>query len=136
MSGENAEKCLQQVLAYNKIRKYENLLILHTDGGSQYRSNNFQNMLNSAQIRPSHAKNCLENGLSERENGILKNEYLIDYKIKSVKHLNRILSKIKHQANETWPSKTLGYKTPKEYAKWIRDTKVEERPIKTVKEVL
>ncbi len=56
MKGENAEKCLQQVFSYNKKRKYEYLLIIHTDGGGQYRSNNFQNMLSSAQIRPSHAK--------------------------------------------------------------------------------
>lgn len=135
MRGENAEKCLQQVLAYNKIRKYENLLILHTDGGGQYRSQHFQNMLSSAQIRPSHAKNCLENGLSERENGIVKNEYLNDYEIKNVKHLNRVLSKIKHQVNEVWPSKTLGYKTPKEYVTWIRNMNIKERPGKTVKEV-
>lgn len=136
MRGKNAEKCLRQVLTYNKIRKYENSLILHTDAGAQYRSNNFQNMLNSAQIRPSHAKNCLENGLSERENGILKNEYLIDYEIKNVQHLNIILSKIKHQINEVWPSKTLGYKTPKEYATWIRNMNIKERPKKIVKEVL
>jgi len=135
MKGENAEKCLQQVFSYNKKRKYEYLLIIHTDGGGQYRSNNFQNMLSSAQIRPSHAKNCLENGLSERENGIIKNEYLVDYEIKNVKHLNRILNKIKCQANELWPSKTLRYKTPKEYATWTRNMKIEESPIKTVKTV-
>lgn len=135
MEGINAERCLEQVLTYNKIRRYNYLLIMHTDGGSQYRSHNFQNMLCSAQIRPSHAKNCLENGLSERENGIVKNEYLVDYEIKNVQHLNRILSKIKYQANEVWPSKTLGYKTPKEYAKWTRHMKGEERPVKVVKEV-
>lgn len=135
MEGVNAEKCLQQVLSYNKKRKYNYLLIMHTDAGSQYRSHNFQNMLSSAQIRPSHAKNCLENGLSERENGILKNEYLVDYEIRNVKHLNRILSKIKYQANEVWPSKTLGYKTPKEYAEWTRQLNSKDRPIKTVEKV-
>lgn len=135
MEGINAEKCLQQVFSFNKKRKYNYLLIMHTDGGSQYRSHNFQNMLRSAQIRPSHAKNCLENGLSERLNGILKNEYLVDYEIKNVKHLNRILSKIKHQANEVWPSKTLGYKTPKKYAEWVRVLNIKDRPVKTVEKV-
>jgi len=33
---------------------------------------------------PGHAENCLENGLAERINGVTKNEYLIDYNIKSV----------------------------------------------------
>ena len=92
-------------------------------------------MLKSAQVRPSHAKNCFENGLSERENGVIKNEYLVDYEVRNVKHLNAILSKIKHQANEVWPSKTLGYKTPKAYAEWTRQLNSKYRPLKTVKEV-
>jgi len=135
MEGINAEKCLRQVLAYNKQYRYNHLLILHTDGGSQYRSHNFQKMLNRAQIRPSHARNCLENGLSERANGIVKNEYLIDYQVKNENHLNTILKQIKHQVNNIWPSKTLGYKTPKEYAQWIRQVNEAERPVKTVKKV-
>ena len=97
LEGINADKCLLQVFAYNKQRKYKHGLIIHTDGGSQYRSHKFQGMLADAQIQPSQAKNCLENGLSERSNGIVKNEYLVDYEIKSVNHLNRVLSKIKHQ---------------------------------------
>jgi putative transposase len=131
MEGINAEKCLRQVFAYNKQYRYNQLLILHTDGGSQYRSHSFQKMLNRTQIRPSHAGNCFENGLSERANGIVKNEYLIDYQVKNENHLNTILKQIKYQVNHIWPSKTLGYKTPKEYAQWIRDRT--ERPVKYVK---
>lgn len=135
MEGINAEKCLRQVFAYNGQRKYNHLLIIHTDEGSQYRSHEFQRMLREAEIRPSHAKNCLENGLSERANGIVKNEYLVDYDIKNVNHLNNILGKIKHQVNEVWPSKTLGYKTPKKFAQWTREIKTDKRPIKKVKSV-
>ena len=135
MEGINAEKCLRQVFAYNHQRKYNNTLILHTDAGSQYRSHKFQKMLRAAQIRPSHAKSCFENGLSERENGIVKNEYLVDYDVKNVNHLNRILKKIKYQINEVWPSKTLGYKTPKEYSGWIKTLDLSDKPVKTIKEV-
>ena len=133
MEGINAEKCLRQVFAYNKQYRYNQLLILHTDGGSQYRSHNFQKMLNRAQIRPSHAGNCFENGLSERANGIVKNEYLIDYQVKNENHLNTILKQIKYQINHIWPSKTLGYKTPKEYAQCIRDMNKAVRPVKYIK---
>ena len=133
MEGINAEKCLRQVFNYNSKRKYNHLLTLHTDRGSQYRSHKFQSMLMKAQIRPSHAQNCLENGLSERENGIVKNEYLVDYDIKNINHLKRVLNKIKYQMNEVWPSKTLDYRTPKKYAKWIREMNKGERPSKTVK---
>lgn len=135
MEGKNAERCLRQVFIYNKQGKYKHLMILHTDRGSQYRSRKFQKMLKDAQIRPSHAENCLENGLSERENGIIKNEYLVDYEIRNVNHLNNVLRKIKHQANEVWPSKTLGYRTPKDFAQWVRQLKVEDRPMKKIKKV-
>jgi len=133
MEGINAEKCLRQVFRYNGNRKYNHLMIVHTDAGTQYRSNKFQKMIRDAQIRPSQAKSCFENGLSERENGIVKNEYLIDYDIKNVTHLNRVLKKIKHEINEVWPSKTLGYKTPKQYAKMIRELDEKDRPVKKVK---
>lgn len=135
MEGINAEQCLKQVFAYNKQRKYNHLLIMHTDGGSQYRSHKFQRMLRAAQIRPSHAKNCFENGLSERTNGIVKNEYLIDYDIKSLNQLNAVLIKIKHQINEVWPSRVLGYRTPKQFAQWTRELKTSERPLKIIKKV-
>lgn len=135
MEGINAEKCLRQVFFYNQKHCYNHNMILHTDPGSQFRSHNFQKMLRNAQILPSHAGNCLENGLSERANGILKNEYLIDYEVSNEVHLNTILKRIKYQVNEVWPSKTLGYKTPKEYARWTREMKQAERPIKKVKEV-
>ena len=133
MEGINAEKCLRQVFDYNRQGKYDHKLILHTDQGSQYRSHKFQLMLRKAQIRPSHAGNCFENGLSERTNGILKNEYLLDYDIRSVSQLNRVLKKIKYQINEVWPSKTLGYKTPKQFAEWTQEQKEVDRPIRTVK---
>ncbi len=133
MEGVNAEQCLKQVFAYNKQRKYSHMLIMHTDGGSQYRSHKFQRMLTAAQIRPSHAKNCFENGLSERTNGIVKNEYLIDYDIKNLNQLNTVLNKIKQQINEVWPSKVLGYRTPREFAQWTREVKISERPFKEVK---
>lgn len=135
MEGLNAEQCLMKVFLYNKQRKYNYTLIAHTDAGSQYRSHNFQQMLKTAQIHPSHARNCLENGLSERTNGIVKNEYLIDYDIKSLDQLNSVLAKIQYQANEVWPSKALGYRTPKEFAQWIGELKPEDRPIKLIKEV-
>jgi len=135
MEGVNAEKCLRQVFAYNQQTRYNYLLILHTDGGGQYRSHKFQKMLENAKIRPSHAKNCLENGLSERANGIIKNEYLVDYQVKHVSHLNRVLRNIKHQINEVWPSKSLGYKTPGQYAQQVKELTNAQRTVKTITKV-
>ena len=134
MEGVNSEKCLRQIIKYNSQNKYGHKLIIHTDGGGQYRSHNFQNMIRKAEILPSQAKSCFENGLAERVNGIIKNEYLIDYNIKNEKQLNRALKKIQKQNNNKWPSKILGYSTPQQYIKWVGTLKPEERPVKIVKE--
>jgi len=133
MEGVNAEKCLRQVFKYNNQTKYDYNLIIHTDGGGQYRSHKYQSMLRKAKILPSQAKSCFENGLAERVNGIVKNEYLIDYEIRNVKHLNTVLKRIQKESNEIWPSKTLGYKTPKQYAELTREMNDKDRPKKTIK---
>lgn len=133
MEGINAEKCMRQIIKYNRQNKYGHKLIIHTDGGGQYRSHNFQNMIRNAEILPSHAKSCFENGLAERVNGIIKNEYLIDYNIKNEKQLNRALKQIQKQSNNKWPSKTLNYRTPQQYTNWVRELKLKDRPVKLVK---
>ena len=135
MDGLYAEKCLRQVYTYNNQNRYNYKMIIHTDGGGQYRSHKYHNMLRKSEIQPSQAKNCFENGLAERVNGIIKNEYLIDYDIRSVNQLNRVLKNIKEAANNIWPSMRLGYKTPKEYAVWIRQLDVKDRPVKKIKVV-
>lgn len=133
MEGINAEKCMRQIIKYNRQNKYAHKLIIHTDGGGQYRSHNFQNMIRKAEIIPSQAKSCFENGLAERVNGIIKNEYLIDYNIKNEKQLNKALKEIQKQSNNKWPSKTLGYRTPQQYIKWVGELKPEDRPVKLMK---
>jgi hypothetical protein len=133
MEGVNTEKCLRQIFRYNNQTSYDNKLIIHTDGGAQYRSHKYQSILRKAKILPSQAKSCFENGLAERVNGIVKNEYLIDYEIRDVKHLNTVLKRIQKESNEIWPSKTLGYKTPKQYAELTREMNDKDRPKKTIK---
>jgi len=135
MKGINAIKVLRQVFAYNKAKKYNHNMILHTDGGGQYRSDDFQEILKNSQIRPSQAENCFQNGLSERVNGIIKNEYLVDYEINSLSQLNKALKKIKHDINNVWPSKRLGYKTPKQFAKEARATKKKDKVVIKIKNV-
>ena len=135
MQGINAVKVLRQVFTYNKKRKYNHKMILHTDGGGQYRSDDFQTMLRDSQIRPSQAENCFQNGLSERVNGIIKNEYLVDYQINNLSQLSKALKKIKHDINNVWPSKRLGYKTPKQFAEEARVTKKKDKEVITIKTV-
>lgn len=135
MLGINAEKCLRQVLAYSEQKKFNNKMIIHTDGGGQYRSDAFQMMLRKAEIIPSHAKNCLENGLSERINGIVKNEYLNDYSIKNLPQLNKVLKQIANKNNMEWPKEKLGWRTPVDFNKWTQGLTENGRPVFKVKKV-
>jgi transposase InsO family protein len=133
MQGIHAERCLRQVLKYNNKKTYKGKLIVHTDGGGQYRSDAYQLILRKAEILPSQAKSCLENGLAERFNGIIKNDYLIDFNIKSEKQLNRILKQIQKDHNQKWPSSKLGWKTPCQYAEWVKKIPLKQRPVIKVK---
>ena len=135
MQGVHAEKCLRQVMKYNDEKKYKSKLVIHTDGGGQYRSNAYQKILRDAGMLPSQAKICFENGLAERINGIIKNDYLIDFNIKSEKQLNQILKQVQHDHNQIWPSSRLGYKTPCKYAEWINQLPLKQRPIMKIKEI-
>jgi len=65
------------------------------------------------------AENCLQNGMAEQLNGVLKNDYLINEKIKTVTQLNNALKKVKKLINEERPVAELGYKTPVAFEEWI-----------------
>ena len=135
MLGIYAEKCLNQVTRYNKLSHYDSKMIVHTDGGTQYRSDAYQRLLTKKGILPSQSISCFENGLAERINGIVKNEYLNDYNIKNVKQLNTALKEIKNQHNNVWPSSKLGWKTPLQYAQWTNELNKNDKPVVHVKRV-
>ncbi|HAT76929.1 MAG TPA: hypothetical protein DCS19_08795 [Flavobacterium sp.] len=117
MMATNAIITLKQAI---KLRgKDINNCIHHSDAGSQYKSIAYKNMLNKNQIKMSIAQNCLENGMAEQLNGVLKNDYIIK-DIKNVTDLNKQLKEIKRLINEEKPVKELNYKTPMEFEKWLQ----------------
>lgn len=128
MNAETALKALNQVL---KLRAIENVesMIHHTDGGTQYKALIYRARLKGAKIRISMAGNCLENGLSEQLNGVLKNDYLESENITSVKALNTELNKIKRLINNEKPVKELGYKTPVEFENSLKTILLKDRKI-------
>ncbi|WP_243389480.1 IS3 family transposase [Flavobacterium branchiophilum] len=119
MLAMNAIMTLKQAI---KLRGVEiNNCIHHSDAGSQYKSNEYKNMLIKHQIKMSKAENCLQNGMSEQLNGVLKNDYIIK-DIKNLADLNKQLKEIKRLFNEERPVKELNYKTPVEFEKWLHTT--------------
>ncbi|MEG4230477.1 DDE-type integrase/transposase/recombinase [Microcoleus sp. N9_B1] len=118
MMAVNAIITLKQAI---KLRgKSINDCIHHSDAGSQYKSKAYKDILNKNQMKMSIAENCLQNGMAEQLNGILKNDY-IEKNIKNVYALNKQLNEIKRLINEEKPVKELQYKTPVEFEKWIEN---------------
>lgn len=124
MKATSARACLLQAI---KLRGAKNLVdcIHHTDGGKQYKSKLYRST--ASYLKWSIAANCLENGMAEQLNFILKNHYLAEQKIKNVKQLNYILRKVKQFLNEEVPVKNLKYRTPVAFEHYIQSIPLEKR---------
>lgn len=97
-----------------KTRSYEipEGLVFHSDGGGQYYDKNFISLTESYKIRNSMCEYAYENGKAERLNGIIKNNYLIHYNIKTYKQLVKSVDRSVQLYNQERPHKSLKYKTP------------------------
>jgi putative transposase len=114
----NAIKTLKQGVKLRGEAIYN--CIHHSDAGSQYKSTAYKRVLHKNEMKMSIAENCLQNGMAEQLNGVLKNDYILK-DIKNVKDLNKQLFEIKRLINEERPVKELNYKTPVEFEKWIQN---------------
>lgn len=115
-------------------------LIHHSDAGSQYTSREYRRLLEKATIRQSIAQSCLENGYSERLNGVLKQEYLQpflslycqasgpDARTSLGSDLQRYLRDVLRLYNCQRPHQELAYRTPVEFETWTASLPESERP--------
>jgi putative transposase len=105
-------------------------LIHHSDRGTQYCSNEYVNLLQDNDIKISMTENGdpLENAIAERINGIIKEEYLSYYKVKSFEEARLILEEAVKLYNNERPHMSINYNTPE----YIHRTKIKtERLWKT-----
>jgi transposase InsO family protein len=100
--------------------------IHHSDAGSQYKANIYKNKLKQNKMRMSIAENCLENGMAEQLNGLIKNNY-IHTNFKNLNELNKMLKKIKSILNEEIPVKALKYKTPLQFEEELKTIRMDKR---------
>lgn len=124
--SDSAMVCLKQM---ENLRGAQALsgLIHHSDAGSEYRSSLYIDWLVRRKIRISEAKKCLENGHAEQFNGMVRNDYLINYSIGNVRDLQKALLDIRMLINTEKPVKSLGYKTPFEFEQDLRNTPLDQR---------
>jgi transposase InsO family protein len=85
-------------------------LIHHSDRGVQYCSFEYVKLLkdNNIQISMTENGDPLENALAERLNGILKDEYLNDSPVTSIKEARKVLERVIGLYNEDRPHMSIG----------------------------
>lgn len=92
-------------------------LVFHSDGGGQYYSKDFLRDTEKLEFRNSMCTYPWENGLAERINGIIKNNYLVHWNIKSFKQLTKAVDRAVSLYNNKKPHVRLKRMTPVEYEK-------------------
>lgn len=87
-------------------------MIFHSDGGGQYYDKQFLKYTSKYQFRNSMCEYAYENGKAERINGIIKNNYLKYYNIKTFDELLKGVDRAVTLYNADRPHKALKYKSP------------------------
>lgn len=102
------------------------VLIHHSDRGSQYCSAGYVELLrkNNIQISMTENGDPLENAIAERLNGIIKGEYLFDYKIDSLEEAKTILESVVGLYNEERPHSSVGNMVPSQVHEGSLDKEV------------
>lgn len=94
-----------------------NGIIFHSDGGGQYYDKAFLTLTKKYQFKNSMCEFAYENGKAERINGVIKNNYLKHWNIKSYAELIKQVDRAVYLYNNEKPHKALNYRTPIEIEK-------------------
>lgn len=104
-------------------------LIIHSDRGTQYTSNQYMELLLRNGITPSMGEKGQDNAYAERLNGVIKNEYLTYRKIASYKQLAKWTNQAVKQYNEERIHAGLrGKQSPDMFEKQLLTLNYQKRP--------
>jgi putative transposase len=124
-----AEACCTALRRAIKARSGHNLsgLIHHSDKGVQYTSDAYLKILKDHKMDISLCDCVYENTHIERLNGILKNEYLNQFKINDFNELTNKLKEAVYLYNNERPHFSLDYQTPVEFEARLTEIPVNDR---------
>jgi putative transposase len=93
--------------------------IHHSDRGSQYCSHEYVKQLKDRGMPVSMTEedHCAENALAERMNGILKQEYFLNYEFRTVAQARKAVDEAVHLYNTRRPHRSLKLRTPEQVHK-------------------
>jgi transposase InsO family protein len=110
---DGCKKSLQKAMSSSKELEG---IIHHSDRGIQYCSNPYTDLLKKHKmlISMTEENHCYENGLAERVNGILKDEYMLDSCFIDFKQAKQACDQAIKMYNTRRPHWALNFKTPQE----------------------
>lgn len=111
LRAESNLKALGMAIRLRGIEEYDDL-IHHSDKGVQYTSKAYTSLLEKHNIKISMCNIVYENTHIERVNGIIKNEYLTNYSIKTISECKKVLKKSVENYNAFRPHWSLDLKSP------------------------
>lgn len=103
-----------------------NQLIHHSDKGTQYTSNAYNELLEKRNIQASMCVSVFENTHMERVNGTIKNDYLYPWKPKSLTALKRLLKQACTNYNNA-PHGSLDFLSPVQWEHELKNIAITER---------
>lgn len=119
LSRDMKTKSVVKAIRKAKVNRIgDDELVHHSDRGSQYCSNEYQQELAKQNILPSMTDgyDCYQNALAERVNGILKQEFLL-YQCQNFKELKQLIDQSVTIYNQWRPHLSLGMRTPNQVHK-------------------
>jgi transposase InsO family protein len=121
-------RALRMALKKTKSCSLESL-VHHSDRGSQYIHKDYIKLLNNNDIQISMGNKAWENAHAERINGIIKNEYLNYYEIKTFEDLVKKTQKAVKLYNYNRPhGKLINMKSPNQFEKYIQQIEMKNKP--------
>ena len=108
-------------------------LIIHSDGGGQYYSNEFRMLTKDAKMVNSMGKTAYENPHAERVNGIIKNNYIKHYSPADFVQLSRMTNKAVQMYNREKPHRALNKLSPVQFESLINKKTVINKRKKVAK---
>jgi len=111
---ETIESIQALKMALKGLKTAPEQLVHHSDRGIQYCSNSYVKLLQDYEIQISMTENGdpLENAVAERINGIIKEEYLHNYQVSSIKEAKELLEAVVELYNNERPHMSISNYTP------------------------
>ena len=112
---EGTAKALEMALSdLEEQTEISEQLIHHSDRGAQYCSTQYVNLLKKEHIKISMTEkgDPQENAVAERVNGIIKDEYLFNYKCNNIDEARKLLAKAVSLYNTERPHSSIGNLVP------------------------